>query len=178
MVLERDVDGNVLGRWKEPPWDEQSPRWLEIESELAADHLAREIRKVVGLLRLDDLCATHAGVGRRAYRPDLMLMVVLYEMHLGHRSPAEWHRHARENSPVRWLAMGIRPSRSRWYDFGDRLTKVIDDLNVQMLHRVVAFGQPSCTKTPQSGRTVKRNEYEDLVERLRRRVQTIEGTLL
>ena len=83
---------------------------LEIESELAADHLAREVKKLV---------------------------VALYEMQLGHRSPTEWHRHARENSPVRWLAMGIRPSRSRWYDFGDRLTRH-KLLNQQTLERRTA----------------------------------------
>lgn len=110
MVLERDVHCNVPGRWKELPWDEQSPQWLEIESELAADHLAREVKKLV---------------------------VALYEMQLGHRSPTEWHRHARENSPVRWLAMGIRPSRSRWYDFGDRLTRH-KLLNQQTLERRTA----------------------------------------
>ena len=157
MVLNRDVHCNVVGRWKEPPWDEQSPRWLEIESELAADHLAREIRGMVGRLRLDDLFATYAGVGRKAYRPDLMLMVVLYEMHLGHRSPAEWHRHACENGPVRWLAMGIRPSRSRWYDFGDRLTKVIDALNAQILHLAVESSITTASRPALDGTLIGAN---------------------
>jgi transposase len=157
MVLERDVRCNVPGRWKEPPWDEDSPRCLEIESELAADHLAREVRELVGLLRLDDLFATYAGVGCKAYRPDLMLMVVLYEMQLGHRSPAEWHRHARENGPVRWLAMGIRPSHSRWYDFGDRLTKVIDDLNARILHLAVESSMTTASRPALDGTLIGAN---------------------
>ncbi|MCH8048375.1 MAG: IS1182 family transposase [Planctomycetes bacterium] len=157
MVIERNGYCNVPGRWKKPPWDEDSPRWLEIEAALAADHLAREIREMVGQLRLDDLFATYAGVGRKAYRPDLMLRVVLYEMRLGHRSPAEWQRHACENSPVRWLAMGIRPSRSRWYDFGDRLTKVIDDLNAQILHLAVERSITTASRSALDGTLIGAN---------------------
>jgi hypothetical protein len=52
---------------------------------------------------------------------------------LGHRSPADWYRHAHENEPVRWLARGLEPSRDAWYRFRDRLGLVLLEFNRQLL---------------------------------------------
>ena len=60
---------------------------------------------------------------------------------------------------------------------GNRHLKIIQ-YRCPPQHCCVCPLQPGCTKTPKSGRTVKRKEHEHLVERLRLRMQTIEGTLL
>jgi hypothetical protein len=49
---------------------------------------------------------SYLGVGKKAVPPDLLLKVVLYEMHSKRRSPAQWARDVRESEPVRWLLFG------------------------------------------------------------------------
>ena len=120
-------------RFAPPPWDERHPDWRRLERRLPPDHLARRIDRAVAFLDLKPLRAAYAGTGAPPYRPDLLLKAALYEVQLGHHSPAEWHRHAGENEPVRWLLRGAEPSRSRWYAFRDRLAPVLDDLNGQVL---------------------------------------------
>ena len=49
MITVRGRQGNDADhRFAEPPWDEQTPRWQEIDQGLPADHLARQIDRAVG----------------------------------------------------------------------------------------------------------------------------------
>jgi len=133
MVLHAHAAGNPAGHWCPTPWDENTEEWKRIDMHLDREHAARRIDAAVAQLDLAPLLATYAGVGSRAQRPDLMLKMVLYEMSLGRLSPAQWHRDTRESLPVQWLAFGIRPGRSRFYQFLERLAPVVDELNRQFL---------------------------------------------
>ena len=66
-------------RFAEPPWDEWTPQWQEIDQDLPADHLARQIDQLVEELDLAGLFATYTGRGSKALWPDLLLRLVLYE---------------------------------------------------------------------------------------------------
>lgn len=129
-------------RFAEPPWDEQTPRWQEIDQSLPADHLARRIHEVVEELDVAGLFATYSGRGSKALWPDLLLRLVLYEMQCGRLSPAEWFLDARENEPAQWLLFGVKPSRTAVYEFLDRLQGFWDDWNEQVLHKAQELGLP------------------------------------
>jgi len=136
----RGKDGDR--RFVELPWDEQTPRWQEIDRSLPADDLVRQIEQAVEVLDLAGLFATYAGRGSKALWPDLLLKCVLYEMQRGQRSPAQWYRDAKENDPMQWLLFGMTPSRATWYEFRDRLAEFWDSWNEQVLRKAQELGIP------------------------------------
>jgi transposase len=142
------------GPFAPPAWTAAAPQAQLLEQRLADQHLARRIVRAVDTLDLQPLFASFRRGGSLAHRPDLMLRVVLYELHLGHTSPAAWARHAHENEPVRWLAQGIEPSRSRWYAFRDRLGPLLDDWHRQVLHQAQAQELTPATQGVGDGTTV------------------------
>src|SRR4051794_21010677 len=121
------------GRFAPPPWDCHSPDWLRLDDKLAPDHLARRIDRAVAQLDLAELFAAYPGTGSQAHRPDLLLKVVLFEVHRGYRSPDQWYRDLREHEPCQWLAFGLQPARSRLYAFRDRLGPLLLDWHRQVM---------------------------------------------
>ena len=129
-------------RFAEPPWDEHTPRWQEIDQCLPADHLARQVNEVIEELDLAGLFATYSGRGSKALWPDLLLRLVIYEMQRGRLSPSQWFLDARENEPAQWLLFGVKPSRTALHEFSDRLQGFWDDWNEQVLYKAQALGLP------------------------------------
>ena len=151
--------GNLpaLDRFAATPWNRTSPERIEIDDTLPADHLARVIDEAVDQLDLTRLFASYAGVGSRAHRPDLMLKIVLYEIQTGHHSPAQWASDAADRRCLLWLGLGIVPSRSRWYDFRDRLGPLLLSLNRQVLEWAVARGLTTASKGSLDGTIIAAN---------------------
>jgi transposase len=146
-----------LDRFAPPPWDHQSPEWLQLEDSLPADHLARVIDEAVDQLDLTPLFASYAGVGSRAHRPDLMLKIALYEIQTGHHSPAQWARDAGDRRCLLWLGSGIAPSRSRWYDFRDRVGPLLMTFHRQVLRRGVDRGLTTASEGSLDGTIIAAN---------------------
>lgn len=119
------------------PWTRKSAEWQALDQRLPADHLARRVARAVETLDLTPLVASYLGVGKKPLRPDLLLMLVLYELHRNRPSPAQWARDVRESDPLRWLLLGMEPSRSRLYDFRDRLAPFLPTWHAQTLHQAV-----------------------------------------
>src|SRR5437763_16253421 len=88
-------------RFAVPPWDDDDTRRLDLQSRLAPDHLARLVALAVARLDLTDLVASYGKTGSQPFRPDLLLQVVLFEVHRKRHSPAAWYRDAQESEPVR-----------------------------------------------------------------------------
>ena len=151
MVVGQEGQGKAARRrWIKPPWTQDSPQWQDIDRDLPIDHLARQIDNLVNMLDLSELYATYQNVGSRAYRPELMMKLVLYELRSGKKSPAEWARDVIDSRPVQWLGMGIRPSRSRLYDFRRRAGKVLDSLNAQVLQHAIDLKLTSARRAGQA----------------------------
>ncbi len=125
--------GGKLEDFAPTPWTEESEAWQGLDRRLTKDHLARRIARAVDGLDLSLLFASYWGVGKKALRPDLLLKLVLYEMHSNRPSPAQWARDAHENEALRWLLLGMEPSRSRLYDFRDRLAPFLPAWHAQVL---------------------------------------------
>jgi len=92
--------------------------------------------------RLDQtaLNQSYAGVGSLAYRPDLMLKMVLYEVLEGRLSPAQWERDIPINDALRWLGQGIEPSRSALYNFRDRMATPVFALHAAAIRQAMVEG--------------------------------------
>jgi transposase len=157
MVLGHDGIGKGGRSWIEPPWAEDGPERVAIDADLPADHPARRIDELVAMLDLSTLYETYTGSGTRPYRPELMLRVVLYEIHCGQNQPARWARDARENRVVQWLARGIRPSRTRWYEFRKRVGPLLDPWSQQVLCLAMVEGLTEASRSALDGSTIAAN---------------------
>ena len=129
--------GGKLTGFAPTPWTEESAAWQVLDGRLAEDHLARRVARAVAVLDLSPLLDSYLGVGKKALRPDLLLRLVLYEMHNNRPSPSQWARDARESEAVRWLLFGMEPSRSWLYDFRDRLAPFLRAWNGEVLRAAV-----------------------------------------
>jgi transposase len=145
------------GPFRLPPWDDQHPRWLEIDQRLPADHRARLVAAAVDRLDLGALRASYHGTGTRAYPPHLLLRAVLYDLHCGRGKPADWYHDAHDNEPLRWLLRGCEPSRARWYAFRDRLAPFVDNWNRDVLAGAQAAGLTAATRGALDGSAVAAN---------------------
>jgi len=114
-------------RFTDPPWDAEHPKWRELDLELEEDHIARQVVAAMEMLDLTPLFESYSGRGSPAIRPDLMLRIALIEMRLGRNRPSNWHLDSRENAPLKWAGMGIRPCRTVWYDFYDRVAPFLEN---------------------------------------------------
>jgi transposase len=167
-------------RFALPPWSSASAEWQALDRHLPSDHLARRIASAVERLDLSPLWASYLGVGKRALRPDLLLKVVLYEMHNKRPSPAQWTKDGRESAPVRWLLFGLEPSRSRWYDFRDRLAPFWDDWNAQVLQQALSQDMTKASRVSLDSSSVAANASRRRLlnqERLHQRQQVIDEHL-
>jgi transposase len=138
-------------RFAPPPWDTDSPQWQDIDRRLPDDHPARLIHEAVQRLDLSDLFDSYAGTGSRAHRPDLMLKIVLYELHTGEQSPARWARHLPLHDERKWLGLGIQPSRSRLFDFRERLGPLLNTFHQQVVHTAIDLGMTTASRAALDG---------------------------
>jgi transposase len=122
---------------------------------LPEDHRARWLETYVDELNLSDLEEAYLGRGSAAYRPDLLLKVVLYEILNARRSPAQWARDVRENVALLWLGRGIQPSRTALYNFRDRVGPVIDKIHAALVRQTMAEGLVHPEEGVQDGTTVR-----------------------
>ncbi len=167
-------------RFATPPWTTESEEWQAIDRHLPADHLARRIAQAVERLDLGPLWDSYLGVGKRALPPDLLLKVVLYEMHSKRPSPAQWTKDVRESEPVRWLLFGLEPSRARLYDFRERLTPFWDDWNAQVLQQALTAEMTPAARMSLDSSSVAANASRRRLlneERLQKRQRVIDEHL-
>lgn len=148
--LKRDKD--VV--FAQPPWDDSSPAWQEIDRRLPASHLAREIDAAVDQLDLSELWSCYSGRGSAPLRPDLMFKLVLYEYACGCLSPAGWFRDARENDVVKWLLRGLQPSRGVCYDFAKRLAPFLKGWIQGVLQRALERGYVTANRGALDGTAI------------------------
>ena len=112
----------------EPPWTKDSREWRAIDKELPDDAPVRLMVSAVGnRLNLQPLWASYSPGGSDALPPDLMLKIVLIEIWSGQQHPSQWFRDTLKDAHLKWAGMGIRPARSTWYNFRDRLGPHIDE---------------------------------------------------
>ena len=150
-------------RFAAPPLTTESEEWQALDQRLPPDHLARRIAHAVEMLDLDPLLDSYLGVGEKALRPDLLLTLVLYEMHSKRPSPAQWTKDARESEPVRWLLFGLEPSRARLYDFRDRLAPYWENWNAQVLQQAFTEGMTSAARASLDSSSVAAKDRKSVV---------------
>jgi len=181
MVRTTVAVGNTRnGRFAPPPWTRQSDDWCRIDDRLPEDHLARRIDRAVEHLELSRLFDSYLGVGKKAYRPDLLLKLVLYEIQSKRPSPSQWARDVKENEPLRWLVFGIEPTRGQLYGFRDRLIPFLDDWNSQVLQLAFDIGVTKGQRASLDGSTIAANASRRKLaneEQLQKRIDELDEAI-
>ena len=144
-------------RFAEPPWDERSDEWQVLDQQVAADHRAREVVEAMKQLDWTPLFALYLGVGLPPIRPDLMLAVVLIEIRMGRPRPSQWFRDTKENIVLQWAGFGIRPSRTCWYNFADRVAPLLEPWNAEVLQLARQRGVTQAERMSLDGTSVAAN---------------------
>lgn len=164
----------------EPPLSKDDPRWKELDEQLPQDHIARTIVHGISLLDLQPLYDSYSANGSPPYRPDLLLVMVMIARYQGYPSPSQWHRQARESSVLEWAGFGVRPARSVWYEFRDRVAPFLDEWNRQILHSARAKGLTPAKRGSLDGSSVEANASRHRLlnqERLEKRQTQWEAVL-
>lgn len=144
-------------QFAEPPWNEWSDEWQILDQQVPVDHPAREVVEAMRQLNLMSLFALYRGAGIPPTRPDLMLTIVLIEMRLGRPRPSQWFRDAKENIIIQWAGFGIRPSRTAWYDFADRIAPLLEQWNSAVLQLARQRGVTQAERMSLDGTSVAAN---------------------
>lgn len=176
----RRPDKRACVGFADPPLSNEDPRWKELDEQLPQDHIARTIVHGISLLDLQPLYDSYSASGSPPYRPDLLLAMVIIARHQGYPSPSQWHRQARESSVLEWAGFGVRPARSVWYEFRDRVAPFLDEWNRQILHLARAMRLTPATRGSLDGSTVEANasRYRLLnQERLEKRLAQQEAAI-
>jgi len=144
-------------RLRECPLQPPAADWYERDARLDPQHPARVFLRALYDLDPAPWFAVYSGRGSAASPPCRLLAAVLYELHVGQRSPAPWFRHARESDPLRWLWGGPTPSRTAWYDFRDRLADSVLPLVQGLVRHAIAAGFTPAHRAASAGTLVAAN---------------------
>lgn len=131
----------------DPPWCQESLEWQNIDEDLPEEHPARRVVAAVERLDQEPLFASYSAGGSDAVRPDLMLRIVMVEVWSGRYKASQWFKDVQENIALQWAGFGIRPSRTTWYNFRDRLGPLMD----RWLGEVLRMAQESGITSAQRG---------------------------
>ena len=80
------------------------------ELQLPAQHLAREVLSFVQQLGAERLSESYSALGRRGYRPERLLAILVYGSLIGLHHSTKLGRACQTDAAFRWLAGGWRPS--------------------------------------------------------------------
>jgi len=164
----------VRARFAEPPWDEEHPRWKELDCDLPPDHVARRVVAAMLSLDLKRLFDCYSASGSPAIRPDLMLRIVLIEIVRGRYRPSQWHQDTLENDALKWAGMGIQPSRATWYDFHTRVGPLVEDWNREIIEACFTAGTTDGTQASVDGSTFEANASRHRLINQKRLTQRLE----
>jgi transposase len=134
-------------RFQKLPAPIGSDAWKRWDEQLPPDHIARVIQEALPRLDLEPLRKSYSGCGSPAFRPELMLAMVLVEKHHGRCSPSQWHRDQSDRISLLWIGQGIRPSRGIWYQFRDRVGPFLD----QWLSEIIRLAEQAGLTTATDG---------------------------
>jgi transposase len=132
-------------QFRTPPWTSESAEWKTLDEQLAVEHSGRRLVAAVDYLDLSELIASYSLGGSDALSPRMMLRMIVIEMWEGRTHPSQWFKDAATSDVLKWAGFGLRPSRSSWYNFRDRVGPFLQDLFGQTLKSATRCGMTTAT---------------------------------
>ena len=120
-------------RFKVVDYEASLEQTVTIKECLPADHLARFIVAIIGLLDLSPIYACYASVGGEAYAPEILLGLVFYGYATGVFSSRKIEKATYESIPFRFITGGLHPDHDTIANFRKTFLPQITDLFAQVL---------------------------------------------
>jgi transposase len=113
---------------------------IRLGDALPADHLARFIVSVIGLLDLSDLYGQYGERGGMPYAPEVLLGILLYGYATGTFSSRKLERATYESIPFRYIAGNMHPDHDTINHFRKENLETLKGLFVQVLILAYVLG--------------------------------------
>lgn len=120
-------------RFKVVDYEASLEQTVTIKECLPADHLARFIVAIIGLLDLSPIYACYALVGGEAYAPEILLGLMFYGYATGVFSSRKIEKATYESIPFRFITGGLHPDHDTIANFRKTFLPQITDLFAQVL---------------------------------------------
>ena len=113
---------------------------INVSDYLPADHLCKQIEKIISSLNTSALEATYSDLGQNALHPKLMLGIIFYGYAVGLRSGRKLAEACQEQLPFIYLSKSYRPKKSCINDFRKNNYQHFSDLFIQVLKKCQEVG--------------------------------------
>jgi transposase len=120
-------------RFKRVNYEESGKQTVIIDDCLPAEHLARFIVAIVGILDLSAIYARYAPLGGEAFAPEILLGLLFYGYATGTFSSRKIEKATYESIPFRFIAGGLHPDHDTIANFRKTFLPDIVELFVQVL---------------------------------------------
>ena len=90
---------------------------INLSNYLSADHMSKQIEKIVSDLDISFIESTYSNKGQNGYHPKMLLSILFYGYTIGIRSGRKLSTACKENLAFIYLSKGHRPSKSVINDF-------------------------------------------------------------
>jgi len=123
----------MADRFKRVNYEEAGKQTVTIDECLPADHLARFIVAIIGILDLSAIYAHYAPVGGEAFAPEILLGLLFYGYATGVFSSRKIEKATYETFPFRFIAGGLHPDHDTIANFRKTFLPHIVALFAQVL---------------------------------------------
>ena len=123
----------MADRFKRVNYEESGKQTVTIDECLPADHLARFIVAIIGILDLSAIYAHYAPVGGEAFAPEILLGLLFYGYATGVFSSRQIEKATYETIPFRFIAGGLHPDHDTIANFRKTFLPHIVALFAQVL---------------------------------------------
>jgi transposase len=120
-------------RFRTVDYEQSGQQQLTIDDCLPADHLARFMVTIIGMLDLGVFYAYYAAVGGEPVDPKILLALLLYAYATGVFSSRKIEMASYESIPFRFIAGGLHPDHSTIAWFRKQFLSAIKEVFVQVL---------------------------------------------
>src|SRR4030043_532044 len=128
-----------------------------IQDWLPEGHLARFVVDIVSQLDLNPLRAAYAGVGSKAYNPEMLLVLLFYGYATGVFSSRQMERATYDSVAFRYIAANTHPDHDTIANFRKRFLEQLKPLFLQILVLAHAMGMFKLGKVSLDGSKLKAN---------------------
>lgn len=113
---------------------------LNLTNYLPADHLCKELEKIVIELDISLIESKYSELGQNAYHPMMLLCLIFYGYMIGIRSGRKLSIACKENLAFIYLSKGHQPSKSVINDFRKAHYQHFSNLFTQVLKKCMSMG--------------------------------------
>ena len=113
---------------------------LNLSNYLPADHLSKQLEKIVSELDISFIECTYSERGQNGYHPMMLLNLIFYGYMIGIRSGRKLSKACKENLAFIYLSKGHQPSKSVFNDFRKEHYQHFTNLFSQVLKKCMVMG--------------------------------------